>query len=209
MADWRSRNRADNSSHCDSSWSTFVDHVVVIDQGQVKEQGRHEELLARQGLYHQLWQMQTGFVVSANGHHAEVHGERLQAIPLFRDIVIDTLNGLADWFVSEFYEPEHIVYQEGQSGDKFYIVVGGTVSASSLDAGQQSIRLADLQDGDYFGEVEMLNQSRRTTTVTTKTPNLVLALHAEHFHTMMGELSSLNKIVRQMALGRSLSTDYL
>ena len=82
----------------------------------------------------------------------------------------------------------------------------GTVSVSTRDAGNQSIRLADLQDGDYFGEVEMLNRGRRTTTVRTRTPSLVLALHEEHFETMMNELSSLNKIVTQMALGRSLST---
>jgi ATP-binding cassette subfamily B protein len=150
--------------------------------------------------------MQTGFVVSADGHHAEVHGERLQAIPLFRDVDIATLNGLAERFVSQFYQPEQIVYQEGELGGTFYIVVRGTVSVSRLDSGRKSIRLADLQDGDYFGEVAMLNQSRRTTTVKAKTPTLVLALDAEYFHSMMDELSSLNKIVRQMALGRSLST---
>jgi hypothetical protein len=35
---------------------------------------------------------------------------------------------------------------------------------------------------------------------------LVLALRAEHFDAMMDELSALNRIVTQMALGRSLST---
>jgi len=184
----------------------FADHLAVIDQGQVKEQGRHDELLARQGLYHRLWQMQTGFVISGDGHHAEVHGERLQAIPLFRDVAIETLNQLADRFVSEFFLPEHSIYEEGQPGDKFYIVVRGTVSVSTRAAGSKSIRLADLQDGDYFGEGEMLSRGRRTTTVRTRTPSLVLALRAEHFHAMMDELSSLNRIVTQMALGRSLST---
>ena len=76
---------------------------------------------------------------------------------------------------------------------------------STLNAAEQSIRLADLQDGDYFGEVEMLNWGRRATTVKAKTPCLVLALYAEHFHAMLDELSSLNKIVTQMALGRSLT----
>jgi len=186
--------------------ATFVDHIVVMDQGQVKEQGRHEELLAREGLYHKLWQMQAGFVVSGDGHHAEVRGERLHAIPLFRDVDIDTLEVLADRFVSEFYQPGASIYEEGSAGDKFYIVVRGTVSISTVDAGQQSIRLADLQDGDYFGEVEMVNRGRRTTTVKARTPSLVLALHAEHFHNMVAELSSLSKVVTQMALGRSLST---
>ena len=113
---------------------------------------------------------------------------------------------MAERFVSEFFLPEHCIYEEGQPGDKFYIVVRGTVSVSTRDAGSKSIRLADLQDGDYFGEGEMLSRGRRTTTVRTTTPTLVLALRAEHFHTMMDELSSLNRIVTQMALGRSLST---
>ena len=186
--------------------ATFVDHLAVIDHGEVTEEGRHEDLLARQGLYHRLWQMQSGFVVSGDGHHAEVHGERLQAIPLFRDVALATLNTLAERFVSQFYESGQRIYDEGAPGDKFFIVVRGTVSISTRDAGSRAIRLADLQDGDYFGEGEMLSRGRRTTTVTTRTPTLVLALRAEHFHSMMDELSSLNRIVTQMALGRSLST---
>ncbi len=184
----------------------FVDHVVVVDQGRVKEQGRPDDLLARQGLYAQLWQLQSGFVVSSDGHRAEVSGKRLQAIPLFRDVDIATLDLLAEKFVSEFYQADQVIYQEGKSGEKFYIVVRGTVVASTMDAGQQSIRLADLQDGDYVGEVEMLNRGRRTTTVASRTPTLLLALHVDHFHAMLDELSSVNKIVTQMALGRSLTT---
>ena len=184
----------------------FVDHLVVVDEGQVKEQGSHAELLAQPGLYQRLWQMQSGFVVSGDGHRAEVEGERLQAIPLFRDVAITTLNALAAQFVSEFRPAGESIYREGDAGDKFYIIVRGTVSVSTRNAGDQSIRLAALQDGDYFGEGEMLNRGRRTTTVTATTPSLVLALRAEQFNAMVSELSLLNKVVTQMALGRSLST---
>ena len=184
----------------------FVDHIVVMDQGQVREQGRHDELLARGGLYQQLWQMQAGFVVSGDGQHAEVSGERLRAIPLFRDVDTNALEALAGRFVSRSYQPGQSIYAQGDAGDKFCIVVRGTVSISTLDAGHQAIRLADLQDGDYFGEVEMVNKGRRTTTVKAQTPSLVLALDAEHFHRMVDELGALSKVVTQMALGRSLST---
>jgi len=186
--------------------AAFVDHIVVMDQGQVREQGRHEELLAHGGLYQQLWHMQAGFVVSDDGQHAEVSGERLRAIPLFKDVDINALEALARRFVSRFYSPGQILYDQGDAGDKFYIVVRGMVSISTLDAAQQAIHLADLQDGDYFGEVEMVNKGRRTTTVKAHTPSLVLALEAAHFRAMVEELGALSKVVTQMALGRSLST---
>lgn len=184
----------------------FVNHIVVMDQGHVKEQGSHEELLALGGLYHQLWQMQAGFVVSGDGRHAKVSGERLRAIPLFRDVDIDTLDILAGRFVSQSYEPGQEIYAQGDTGGRFYIVVRGTVSISTADAAQLAVRLADLQDGDYFGEVEMVNKGRRTTTVKAGTPTLVLALDAVYFDRMVEQLSSLSKVVTQMALARSLST---
>jgi len=34
------------------------DKIVVLDQGQVLEEGSHEELLARHGRYHKLYTMQ-------------------------------------------------------------------------------------------------------------------------------------------------------
>jgi CRP-like cAMP-binding protein len=80
------------------------------------------------------------------------------------------------------------------------------LSISPLHAAQQAIRLADLQDGDDFGEVEMVNKGRRATTVKAHTASLVLALDAAHFYAMVEELGALSKVVKQMALGRSLST---
>jgi ATP-binding cassette subfamily B protein len=37
-----------------------ADSIVVLDRGRIKEQGRHEELLAADGVYAALWRVQTG-----------------------------------------------------------------------------------------------------------------------------------------------------
>jgi ATP-binding cassette subfamily B multidrug efflux pump len=37
-----------------------MDRLIVLDKGQVVEEGTHAELLARQGLYARLWAHQSG-----------------------------------------------------------------------------------------------------------------------------------------------------
>lgn len=40
------------------------DEIIVMNQGEIVEQGNHEELLERKGEYYRLWEMQQGnFVV--------------------------------------------------------------------------------------------------------------------------------------------------
>jgi len=37
-----------------------MDRLIVMDQGEIVEQGSHQELLAKNGVYAQLWTHQTG-----------------------------------------------------------------------------------------------------------------------------------------------------
>ena len=41
-----------------------MDRIVVLDKGRIAEQGSHAELLARSGLYAQLWNRQSGGFIS-------------------------------------------------------------------------------------------------------------------------------------------------
>lgn len=38
----------------------YMDRILVFDKGKIVEDGTHDELLARQGLYKTLWDTQVG-----------------------------------------------------------------------------------------------------------------------------------------------------
>ncbi len=44
-----------------------ADHIIVLDQGRIREQGTHEELLAQGGLYRRIYDLQTAGIDVASG----------------------------------------------------------------------------------------------------------------------------------------------
>ncbi|MFE7442595.1 ABC transporter ATP-binding protein [Streptomyces chartreusis] len=49
-----------------------MDRLVVLDRGQIVEQGSHDELLAREGAYAKLWQHQSGGFLDESPERAEL-----------------------------------------------------------------------------------------------------------------------------------------
>ncbi|KAJ3609196.1 hypothetical protein NHX12_023720 [Muraenolepis orangiensis] len=48
-----------------------ADHIVVIGQGRVQEQGSHQQLMAARGSYYNLWEKHQSSSVAAAGHHGD------------------------------------------------------------------------------------------------------------------------------------------
>jgi len=171
--------------------------IFVLNQGQLVEQGRHRGLLARGGVYTQLWHKQSGFAISEDGTRATVDAARLRALPLLAALDEGLLAAIAQRFVTERYPAERLVVHEGDPGDKFYIIVRGAVRVTTTAATGGEQELTVLQDGDHFGEIALLQDVPRTATIRTRTASLFLTLSRTQLLSLMASAPQLRTVLDQ------------
>jgi len=184
------------------STAVEADRIIVLDRGQVAEQGTHEELLRLQGDYHRMWELQTGFIISGDGWAATVTPARLRRIPLFSAAENETLVALARQFVSRHYDPGDVVVGQGDRADSFFIVVRGTLDVLYTGPDGQERLVDRREDGEFFGEIGLLRDVPRTATVRATTPSLLLVLARSEFQMLMATFPELSAAVEQAASDR-------
>jgi len=156
------------------------DKIVVLDQGKVAEEGTHQQLFDKNGLYRNLWDKQNGFGITSQGY-LKVTPDRLRAIPIFSDLDSPILENIAGEFNTEIFEPETTVIQEGAKGDKFYIAVRGSLQVLKKGSDGVDRKIAVLRDGDHFGEIALLQSVPRTASLRTLAHTSCLSLSHERF----------------------------
>ena len=179
-----------------------ADLIVVMAGGRVVEEGSHESLLARNGVYTRLWDQQSGFVVSPSGRHAAIEPHRLAAIPLFSWLDIGLLARFAARFTTVDVAPGQALFEEDEPGDILYVIVRGRVDVTrrAADGGERQVSV--LEDGDFFGEIALLDEVRRTATVRARTPCLLLGLDRADFRELIAEVPVLRQVFERVAEAR-------
>jgi len=90
----------------------------------------------------------------------------LSRVGLLATLSGDTLGRLAARMEREEVPAGAGVVQEGDDGDRFYVVLSGMLAVSQASRGAQSV----LRPGDYFGEVALAMDIPRTASVRALTP---------------------------------------
>jgi ATP-binding cassette subfamily B protein len=181
--------------------------IYVLDEGAMAEHGKHEDLLARNDVYARLWQKQSGFVVRRAGERADIEPSRLRSVPILEQLSSGLLAEIAPFFVTETFPQDRLIVHQGDPGDKFYIIVRGQVEVIRDDAGGGARRMAVLQDGDYFGEIALLQNTPRTASVRALVPCLCLALDRGHFLDLIERVPDLYDQMMSMTAKRNAALD--
>jgi CRP-like cAMP-binding protein len=124
----------------------------------------------------------------------------LKRAPLFAELSRKELTEVARLADDLEVEAGTVLAREGEIGREFFVLVKGEVE---FTRGGRKLKM----DGptEFFGEISLVEHTRRLATVTAKTPLLFFVLAEREFHTLMDENPRIERKVL-LALARRLLT---
>lgn len=105
----------------------------------------------------------------------------LRGMEIFKGLKVNELAAIASLCEEQDFEPGQAIIKEGEVGDNMFLVVKGKVTVSKKADDGCSVDLADMGQGEYFGEMALFDDSPRSATVTSKEPTHCLVLHKREF----------------------------
>ena len=117
--------------------------------------------------------------------------DRLKKLPLFEDLPHKELERIAMWADEvDVAEGKHLI-EQGAFGHEFFVIEQGTAKVT-----HDGNVIAELTQGDYFGELALLEQQRRQATVTATTPLRVVVMFQREFEAMEHEMPEIAERIR-------------
>lgn len=117
---------------------------------------------------------------------------QLRTIPLFQSMSDSELERLAGWSEIRTCEGGERLTPEGASGYTFFVIQDGTAQVR-----QDGEPIGELDPGDFFGEIAILGDGRRSADVVATTPMSVVAMFGQYFREMEREMPEVAARIRE------------
>ncbi|MEO8610244.1 MAG: DUF1003 domain-containing protein [Chloroflexota bacterium] len=135
---------------------------------------------------------------------AIINPELLRQIPLFGLLDNDELTALAAQLDQKHYLKGQMIFSEGDPGGMMYVVQSGKVQVFIKDTGGESVMLDDVDTGEIFGELSLLDNEPRSANAKAMedTQLFVIDRHdleilfQSHLHAAFDVMAMLGKRIR-------------
>ena len=107
--------------------------------------------------------------------------ELLQSVSIFWDLKQDELGHIADKMVAKHFENGNYIFLEDSEGEQCFFVLEGSVKVTRLSKDGREVILAMLNEGDFFGEMSLLDGESRSANVIALEKTKVLTLDRNDF----------------------------
>ena len=105
----------------------------------------------------------------------------LKTVSLFWDLDLTELGYISEKMVSKKFESGNLIFLEETKGENLFFVVEGSVKVTRLSKDGREVILAMLNEGDFFGEMSLLDGESRSANVIALEDTEVLSLFRDDF----------------------------
>ena len=88
--------------------------------------------------------------------------EALRSVPLFASLDDDAATDLRNLLSEKDVPQKTRLFKQGDTGDAMYLIESGRVRISIRDEEEQEVTLAELAQGDFFGEMSIIDGRQRS-----------------------------------------------
>lgn len=113
----------------------------------------------------------------------------LKQVSLLAPLLSSELELLDQALDTNNFKEGHVIFNQGDEGDRFYIVRTGVVTGIKVTAERQEE--FQLKSGDFFGERALLKNETRAATITCHTAVTLLSLSRHDFAVILGPLDDI------------------
>jgi CRP-like cAMP-binding protein len=103
----------------------------------------------------------------------------LKAVPLFESLTEDQRHRVAQWADEVEVQAGYHLVDQGSFAHEFFVILEGTAEVT-----KDGQRLTELGPGDFFGEIALLGQERRTASVVATSPMRLIVMFGRDFRQM-------------------------
>lgn len=134
--------------------------------------------------------------------HRDPKVKLLKDVPLFKGCTNDELSQVAKLAAEMTYEAGETLLRAGSWGHEFLLLVEGR--ADVLVGGNV---VSTVGPGQHFGEISLLEESRRTATVVAQGPVKVMAWDDNGFKRILADVPTVRAEVSKQAYERSANRE--
>src|SRR2546423_945809 len=113
--------------------------------------------------------------------------QSLARVPLFKRLEPHELEHLAEEIDQVNYKAGEVIFNEHDHGDALYVVEEGSVRIWVTDEDLNEVTLAELQPGQFFGELAVLDRGERSSSATAITDAHLHRLSSDDFQKFLIE----------------------
>lgn len=109
----------------------------------------------------------------------------LKKVPLFSNLSNKQLNIVYDVGQIKRFVKNCIIFYQRDPGDTFYIVVSGRIKITLLNEDGKEIILSILKEGEFFGEMSLLDDGKRSASAIAMEDTVLFLLTRNQFYKLI------------------------